>query len=204
MKTKTVFSEFQLYVDEEAKFFEYRLKNGQYFVKPLAPYLKNECFEVYRKENMEHVFFAVVQVGKYTRRLIPELIDVVETHRQYKLLNDVLAYSEKVNVCHCGDIQSVWQWRVWAIDAFAELKDITNTLVLYCKAFIKEIERNGDFLKIGVCSCKNKFKSIYFEQVHFDFQQIDEQWRVDTEESFQRQNLEDLNKNWQRLENELF
>lgn len=200
MKTKTVFSEFQLYVDDEVKFFEYCLESGQYFVRPLEPYLKNECFEVYRKENMQHIFFAVVQVGKYTRRLIPELIDVVETHRQYQLLEDVLIFSEKINRLQ----GNVWQWRVWAIDAFAELKDITNSLVNPKKMFIKNVERSGDFLKIRVCSNDDISKYLYFEQIHSEFQPIDEEWFLDTEESFRCQKQEILNENWQRLENEMF
>ena len=98
MKTKTVFSEFQLYVDEEVNFFEYCLQYEQYFARSLAPYLKNEYFEVYRKENINKVFFAVVQIRKNERKLIPELIDIVGTHRQYQLLGDVLAHSDKFNL----------------------------------------------------------------------------------------------------------
>lgn len=204
MKTKTVFSEFQLYADEEAKFFEYCLENGQYFVRPFEPYLKNECFEVYRKENMKHVFFAVVQVGKYIRRLIPELIDVVETHRQYKLLGEVLAYSEKVCIRHKGCVYYAYGWKVFALDAFCNVVNMTKNFILNKKTYIEQIDKQGDVFRLKLHFVEAKSQYVYFEQVGSDFKLIDEQWLVDTEESFQRQNLEDLNKNWQKLENELF
>ena len=204
MKTKTVFSEFQLYADEEAKFFEYCLENGQYFVKPLAPYLQNECFEVYRKENMKHVFFAVVQIKKSGRQLLPNFIEVVDTPRQYKLLGEVLAYSERISVRHKGCVYNAYGWRVFALNCFNDLADITKKLILTKKTYIEQIDKQGDVFRLKLHFVEAKPQYVYFEQINSDFKQIDEQWLADTAESFGRQKLEDLNKNWQRLENELF
>lgn len=204
MKTKTVFSEFQLYADEESRFFEYCLENGQYFVRPLAPFLKNEYFEIYRKENMKHAFFAVVQIRKSGRKLVTELIDVVEVHRKYQLLGDVLAYTEKVNLYHKGCVHNVYGWRLFARDEFGDLQDVTKKLFWSKKAYIEQVERQGDIFRLGLRFADNKIKYVYFEQVDSKFRPIDDRWFRDTEKSFQRQKLEDLNKNWQRLENELF
>lgn len=204
MKTKTVFSEFQLYADEEARFFEYCLENGQYFVRPLVPYLKNECFEIYRKENMKHVFFAVVQIKVSGRQLLPNFIDVAETSRQYKLLGEVLAYSEKVNIRHKGCVYNAYGWRVFALDGFGDVVDMTKKFILNKKTYIEQIDKQSNLFRLCLRFVEAKPQYVYFEQVGSDFKLIDEQWLADTEESFQRQKLEDLNKNWQRLENELF
>ncbi len=204
MKTKTVFSEFQLYADEEARFFEYCLENGQYFVRPLAPFLKNEYFEIYRKENMKHAFFAVVQIRLSGRKLIPWLIDVLDVHRQYQLLGDVLAYSEKVNMHVKGCVHCVYGWRVFARDCFGNLKDITKTLALPRKIFIENIARYEDVFQIELRSCENKHSVVYFEQINSSFQPIGKQWLADTAESFRRQKEKQLCNSWQKIDDELF
>lgn len=197
MKAKTVFSEFQLYVDEEAKFFEYCKDNECFFKRPLEPYLKNECFEVYRKENKGKVFFAVVQIRISGRKLVTELIDVLEQQRQYKLLGDVLAYSEKINIHFKGCVQDVYGWRVFALDAFGDLKDVTRNLLYDKKRYIENIERQEDVLKLDICSKNKVCTSLYFECGYADFAPVVEGLQ-DVIDVFQRKKSEALSKKWQR------
>ena len=86
MKIKTVFSDFGLFADEKANFFQYRRTNGRFIVRPLQPYLKNEHLELFRFEKEDGVFYAPVQLRRSGRKLVSRLMDVVGGHRFYKLL----------------------------------------------------------------------------------------------------------------------
>lgn len=95
MKIKTVFSDFGLFADERANFFQYRRTDGRFIVRPLQPYLKNEHLELFRFEKEDGVFYAPVQLRRSGRKLVSRLMDVVGGHRFYKLLGEGLAFCEK-------------------------------------------------------------------------------------------------------------
>ena len=113
MKIKTVFSDFGLFADERANFFQYRRTDGRFIVRPLQPYLKNEHLELFRLEKEDGVFYAPVQLRRSGRKLVSRLMDVVGGHRFYKLLGEGLAFCEKGHLWRRGCRFEIREWRIF-------------------------------------------------------------------------------------------
>lgn len=148
MKIKTVFSDFGLFADEKANFFQYRRTDGRFIVRPLQPYLKNEHLELFRFEKEDGVFYAPVQLRRSGRKLVSRLMDVVGGHRFYKLLGEGLAFCEKGHLWRRGCRFEICEWRIFFPDAFGDLVEVTRRLVDRRKAYICAVESENGVLSV--------------------------------------------------------
>ena len=150
MKIKTVFSDFGLFADEKANFFQYRRTDGRFIVRPLQPYLKNEHLELLRFEKEDGVFYAPVQLRRSGRKLVSRLMDVVGGHRFYKLLGEGLAFCEKGHLWRRGCRFEICEWRIFFPDAFGDLVEVTRRLVDRRKAYICAVESENGVLSVKI------------------------------------------------------
>ena len=150
MKIKTVFSDFGLFADERANFFQYRRTDGRFIVRPLQPYLKSEHLELFRFEKEDGVFYAPVQLRRSGRKLVSRLMDVVGGHRFYKLLGEGLAFCEKGHLWRRGCRFEICEWRIFFPDAFGDLVEVTRRLVDRRKAYICAVESENGVLSVKI------------------------------------------------------